>query len=108
MALVTASPWRSLRGCIRSDGCAFINRTDIHRPQPYKYLSYHFGNLSKDMIDMFTAACDLAGVHDYLVPARRGTLGGSHKSPRERRSDGRARRAQVVNETLNLWHLRLW
>jgi hypothetical protein len=67
--LVTASPWRLLRGCIRSDGCAFINRTDVHRAQPYEYLSYHFGNLSKDIIDIFTAACDFAGVHDYRVPA---------------------------------------
>jgi hypothetical protein len=74
-ALVTASPWRSLRGCIRSDGCAFINRTDIHRPQPYEYLSYHFGNLSKDMIDMFTAACDLGGVHDYRVSGEEGDAG---------------------------------
>jgi hypothetical protein len=71
-ALVTASPWRFLRGCIRSDGCAFINRTDIHRPQPYEYLSYHFGNLSKDIIDTFTAACDLAGVHDYRVSGKAG------------------------------------
>lgn len=66
-ALVEESPWRFLRGCIRSDGCAFINRTDIHRPQPYEYLSYHFANRSKDIIDLFTRACDLAGIHDYRV-----------------------------------------
>lgn len=32
--LLDASPWPFLRGCIRSDGCASINRTG-----PYEYLS---------------------------------------------------------------------
>ncbi len=67
MKLLEASPWRLLRGCIRSDGCAFMNRTDIHRAQPYEYLSYDFSNRSKDIIDLFTTACDLAGIHDYRV-----------------------------------------
>lgn len=42
----------------------------IHRPQPYEYLSYHFANLSKDIIDLFTGACDLAGIHDYRVSGK--------------------------------------
>ena len=47
-----AAPWAFLRGCIRSDGCAFINRTG-----PYEYLSYAFTNLSGDIRNMFVAAC---------------------------------------------------
>jgi hypothetical protein len=34
VALIEQAPWAFIRGCIRSDGCAFINRTDIHREQP--------------------------------------------------------------------------
>jgi hypothetical protein len=33
--LVRAAPWAFVRGCIRSDGCSFINRTGR-----YAYLSY--------------------------------------------------------------------
>jgi hypothetical protein len=56
-ALVELAPWRFLRGCIRSDGCAFINRTG-----PYEYLSYDFSNHSGDILDIFSAACTLVGV----------------------------------------------
>ncbi|MEN3285595.1 MAG: hypothetical protein V7607_6735 [Solirubrobacteraceae bacterium] len=49
---VLAAPWAFLRGCIRSDGCAFINRTG-----PYEYLSYDFMNVSDDIRNMFFAAC---------------------------------------------------
>jgi hypothetical protein len=70
--LLEASPWPFIRGCIRSDGCAFVNRTDIHRARPYEYLSYDFSNRSKDIIDLFTAACDLVGIHDYRVYAKGG------------------------------------
>jgi hypothetical protein len=49
---VLAAPWAFLRGCIRSDGCAFVNRTG-----PYEYLSYAFTNLSGDIRNMFVAAC---------------------------------------------------
>jgi Homeodomain-like domain-containing protein len=51
------APWRFINGCIRSDGCAFVNRTG-----PYSYLSYHFANKSEDIIDLFTKACHLVGV----------------------------------------------
>ena len=47
-ALVDAAPWAFLRGCIRSDGCVFINRTGR-----YEYLSYDFKNLSADILDLF-------------------------------------------------------
>lgn len=60
--LLVRAPWEFLRGCIRSDGCAFVNRTDIHRPQPYEYLSYDFSNKSKDIVDLFIEACDLVGL----------------------------------------------
>jgi hypothetical protein len=56
--LVYASPWSFLRGCIRSDGSAFINRTDIHRPEPYEYLSYDFANSSDDITRLFTDVCE--------------------------------------------------
>jgi hypothetical protein len=49
---VLAAPWAFLRGCIRSDGCAFINRTGR-----YEYLSYEFTNLSADIRDMFVSVC---------------------------------------------------
>jgi transposase-like protein len=70
--VVQAAPWAFLRGCIRSDGCAFINRTDIHRAVPYEYLSYAFSNRSKNIVDLFTRACELAGVHDYRVSGKPG------------------------------------
>jgi hypothetical protein len=40
----------------------FVNRTDVHRPQPYEYLSYQFSNMSKGIVDLFVAACDRVGV----------------------------------------------
>jgi hypothetical protein len=51
---VLGAPWAFLRGCIRSDGCAFINRTG-----PYEYLSYAFTNFSEDIRNMFVATCRL-------------------------------------------------
>lgn len=59
--LVSAEPWRFLRGCIRTDGCCFINRTG-----PYEYLSYDFTNCSADIIELFSQACEGAGV-EYRV-----------------------------------------
>lgn len=56
-SLVRATPWKFLRGCIWSDGCAFINRTG-----PYEYLSYDFGNLSQDILALVEWAYGLVGV----------------------------------------------
>ena len=56
-ALAEAAPWSFLKGCIRSDGCSFINRTG-----PYEYLSYQFSNHSSDILDLFCATCDLVGL----------------------------------------------
>jgi hypothetical protein len=54
-----------IRGLIRSDGCAFINRTG-----PYEYLSYDFTNKSKDIVDLFTSTCDAVGVRYRLTQFR--------------------------------------
>lgn len=55
--LIERAPWALLRGLIRSDGCAFINRTG-----PYEYLSYDFTNKSTDIVDLFTRTCESVGV----------------------------------------------
>ncbi len=55
--LVDAAPWAFLRGCIRSDGCVFINRTGR-----YEYLSYEFKNLSSDILDLAEATCRKVGL----------------------------------------------
>ena len=57
-ALVSEAPWSFLRGCIRSDGCAFVNRTGR-----YEYLSYEFANLSSGILDLFEATCRHVGLH---------------------------------------------
>jgi hypothetical protein len=56
-ALVDAAPWAFLRGCIRSDGCVFINRTGR-----YEYLSYDFKNLSADILVLFVGVCESVGL----------------------------------------------
>jgi hypothetical protein len=55
--LIERAPWALLRGLIRSDGCAFINRTG-----PYEYLSYDFTNMSTDIADLFARTCESVGV----------------------------------------------
>jgi hypothetical protein len=54
---LAAAPWAFLRGCIRSDGCVFINRTG-----PYEYLSYGFYNLSREILDLFVETCHSLGL----------------------------------------------
>jgi hypothetical protein len=55
--LVESAPWAFLRGCIRSDGCVFVNRTGR-----YEYVSYDFTNRSADIRSLFIDACGLVGV----------------------------------------------
>jgi len=55
--VVASAPWAFLRGCIRSDGCVFVNRTGR-----YEYLSYDFRNLSADILDLFERTCVLVGL----------------------------------------------
>jgi hypothetical protein len=63
--LVAAAPWAFLRGCIRSDGCVFINRTG-----KYEYESYDFTNLSRDIRGLFTFVCAQVGI-EYRAYSKR-------------------------------------
>lgn len=63
LALVNAEPWRFLRGCIRSDGCVFVNRTGR-----YEYLSYEFSNRSRDIVDLFLSTCERVGLSPRRYP----------------------------------------
>jgi hypothetical protein len=69
---VTRAPWPFIRGCIRTDGCCFVNRTDIHRPRPYEYVSYQFSNKSEDIVALFVAACEQVGVFTRINRSRQG------------------------------------
>lgn len=66
--IVEEAPWSFLKGCIRSDGCSFINRTG-----PYEYLSYEFFNCSQDILDLFCRTCDQVGV-EYRRYAKRARI----------------------------------
>jgi Homeodomain-like domain len=61
--IVEAEPWRFLRGCIRSDGCVFVNRTGR-----YEYLSYEFSNLSREIVDLFIGTCERLGLRPRRYP----------------------------------------
>jgi hypothetical protein len=69
---VEAAPWPFIRACIRTDGCTFINRTDVHRDQPYEYLTYQFSNMSKDIVELFLGACQHVGVFTRVNRNSRG------------------------------------
>jgi hypothetical protein len=70
--LVEQAPWAFIRGCIRSDGCVFINRTDVHRPKPYEYLSYEFCNMSEDIARLFFGVCERLELRPRINRDRRG------------------------------------
>lgn len=70
--IVEAVPWPFIRGCIRTDGCCFINRTDIHRPRPYEYRTYEFANVSTDIVRLFRGACSRVGVFTRANRDRQG------------------------------------
>jgi hypothetical protein len=55
---VGSAPWAFARGCIRSDGCSFVNRTGR-----YSYLSFEFRNWSQDILGIFAATCAGLGLH---------------------------------------------
>jgi LAGLIDADG-like domain len=65
-ALATA-PWEFLRGCIRSDGCVFVNRTG-----PYEYLSYEFSNRSEDIARLFAGVSADLGLRPRINEDREG------------------------------------
>jgi hypothetical protein len=54
---VACAPWAFLRGCIRSDGRAFVNRTGT-----YEYMTYDFYNLSDDIRQLFIDAANRLGL----------------------------------------------
>jgi hypothetical protein len=61
--IVEREPWRFLRGCIRSDGCVFVNRTGR-----YAYVSYEFSNRSAQIRELFMEACDRVDVEYRAYP----------------------------------------
>jgi hypothetical protein len=63
--LVAAAPWSFLRGCIRSDGSVFVNRTGL-----YEYLSYDFCNLSQDILGLFEDVCVSLGLQPRRTSTR--------------------------------------
>jgi hypothetical protein len=63
--LVAAAPWAFLRGCIRSDGCVFVNRTG-----KYAYESYDFCNYSRDIRELFASVCAQVGVECRVYEKR--------------------------------------
>lgn len=63
--LVAQEPWAFLRGCIRSDGCSFVNRTG-----PYEYLTYEFRNRSEDILRLFLDTCERLGL-EYRIHSER-------------------------------------
>lgn len=69
---VETAPWAFLKGCIRSDGYVFINRTDIYREQPYEYVSYGFSNMSKEIVDLFCSTCSLVGIRTRVNRTKNG------------------------------------
>jgi hypothetical protein len=58
---IASAPWCFLRGCIRSDGCVFINRTGR-----YEYPSYGFYNLSPEILAPFVETCRSLGLRPCL------------------------------------------
>jgi len=55
--IVGSAPWDFMRGCIRSDGCVFVNRTGR-----YEYLSSGFYNCSADILDVVESTCLAQGL----------------------------------------------
>jgi hypothetical protein len=56
--LVERDPWPLLRGLIESDGCRFVNGDGRGWTAP----RYSFKNSSEDIREIFSTACDLAGL----------------------------------------------
>ena len=85
-AHVHAAPWAFLRGCIRSDGCAFLNRTGA-----YEYLSTSSGTARPESGMLFLEACELVGVQ---LPGQRRPC--ADLPSVERCASARARRREGV------------
>lgn len=65
--VLEAAPWSFLRGCIRSDGSVFVNRTGA-----YEYLSYDFANSSDDIAHLFTKTCEGLGLRPRATKGAHG------------------------------------
>jgi hypothetical protein len=65
--LTDRAPWAFLRGCIRSDGSVFVNRTG-----PYEYVSYEFSNSSDDIARLFEDICKELDLRPRASHNRRG------------------------------------
>ncbi len=97
LRIVDANPWPFIRGCIWTDGCAFINRTDVHRAVPYEYLSYQFSNRSDDIVWHVRSRLRPGwSVHPRQLRLAR-AMGRTNQSAGERGTDARPRRAQGVS-----------
>jgi LAGLIDADG DNA endonuclease family protein len=59
--VVDTAPWAFLRGCIRSDGSVFVNRTGR-----YDYLSYDFTNRSEEIARLFASVCAKHGLRPRM------------------------------------------
>jgi hypothetical protein len=62
LASLIAAPWPFIRGCIRTDGCVFVNRTGR-----YEYLSYAFANMSRDIANLLAFTLRVVGVEYRLT-----------------------------------------
>jgi hypothetical protein len=78
--LVEREPGRFLRGLIHSDGSRTMNRVRSRAGKAYVYPRYEFCNVSADIRNLFTWACDLTGVawrpmnHKTISVARRDSV----------------------------------
>ena len=97
--LVGSAPWAFVRGCIRSDGCSFINRTGR-----YAYLSFEFRNWSTDILGIFAATC--AAARPASPPVRR-SCPALPPGGRRRADDPRGGKILMGRATL-LVRKRLW
>jgi hypothetical protein len=64
--IVEREPEAFLRGLVHSDGCRTVNRFTTRLPSgrvaEYAYPRYFFSNLSADIRDLFSAACEQLGI----------------------------------------------
>ena len=74
--LVDAAPWAFLRGCIRSDGCVFINRTG-----PTSTSATTSRNLSQDILGLFERPASRVGLRPRRYAKRDPALPSGRRRP---------------------------
>ena len=102
--LLEGAPFAFIRGCIRSDGCVFVNCTKFTGPSRTSTLSYQFSNMSKEIVDLFVETCDRVGVFTRVNRNPRGLWERADQSACERCSDASARRTQAMRKSLDFEH----